>query len=136
MASGIEDVVGGFYNSLRTLPRNGDKYYLVNSKSLGREHYFKVGVRPNRFSPFARMKTFEELISQYLSTSLGEFDKTGPYKVKMANHLFRSRIKIETPYKTVIIRVPKFSYLFGNRVKVKFRNYNPSLKKTETPASN
>jgi hypothetical protein len=125
----IESMVDSFYNDLRNLPKaeNTEKgrYYIMKSGSNRDESYFELGVRPLTFKPIRRYEDFEEIISKYYETGLETTAMTerNPHFIsKVYNNFFRSRIMIKTATKELHIWIPKLSWLFGNRIKIKYRN--------------
>ena len=125
----IEEMVDSFYKNLRNLPKaeglEKGRYYIMKSSSNRDENYLEFGIRPLTFKPIRRYEDIEEIISKYYETGLeatANKDRNPHFISKVYNNLFRSRIMIKTATKELHIWVPKLSWLFGNRIKVKYRN--------------
>jgi hypothetical protein len=126
----IEERVDKFYTDIRNFPKldglEKGRYNVMNTASQKNDVYLELGIRPVTFKPTHRYDDFAEIISKYYDAGFEEAAKDrNPHIVsKVYNNVFRSRIKLRTATKELDIWVARFSWLFGNRIKVKYRNRN------------
>jgi hypothetical protein len=125
----IEDQIDSFYSTVENLSQaqgmEKGRYYVLSSSSNRDKAYLELGVRPVTFRPLHRYEDFEEIISKYYEAGLEKTARTdrNPHFIsKVSNNLFRSRIKIRTSAKELDFWMAKLGWIFGNRIKAKYRS--------------
>jgi hypothetical protein len=133
----IEDMVSQVYTDFKNL---GKKKGYFLKRSYNRENYGYAEIAPTptytkkgrlRWSNYAsRTNIFNNIIANYLNSGVDDISRKDypNLTTRIYNNPFRSKIKLESKDVTLYIWVPKFSWLFGNRVKMRYVIKDPSIK--------